>query len=214
MNLDHDIVTGKKSVAEARKAFGDIVVQDVMGKHPAYVEALQFQFAAKSTARFPDEPVIPGSPQRSAKDTSAVTDAEVLAFVIAIDDNEILAAAEAGKKKVGPEVLEYANTLHTEHGKNLGETMTLGQKLDVTPIDTAAVDKLRVKGAGQLAELVPLEGQEFANAYLKAMVAGHTEALEMIDTKLLKTAKNDAVNRYHFAGFFAASAEKAATYCP
>ncbi len=108
-------------------------------------------------------------------------------------------------------MLEYANTLHTEHGKNLGETMTRGQKLDVTPIDTAAVDKLRVKGAGQLAELVPLEGQESANAYLRAMVAGHTEALEMIDTKPLKTAKNDAVKKHltAFRGHVASHLEKA-----
>ncbi len=31
LNLDHDIVTGKKTVDEARKAFGEIVEQDVMG---------------------------------------------------------------------------------------------------------------------------------------------------------------------------------------
>jgi len=146
--------------------------------------------------RFPDKPVIPGSPVRATENTKLAPDAEVLAFVIAIDDNEVLAAAEAGKKKLSGNVLNYAKMLHEAHGKNLGATMKLGLKLKVTPMDTPAVDKVRVKGAGELAALVPLEGKEFAAAYLKAMVAGHTEVLEMIDTKLLPAAKNKAVRKH------------------
>lgn len=205
LNLDHDIVTGKKNVAQARKAFGEFVVQDVMGKHPPYVEALQFEASGKPV-RFADVPVIPGSPKRAMKDVAGGDDAEVLAFVIAIDDNEILAAAEAGKKGVSPKVLEYAKMVHQEHGKNLVETAALGTKIRVTPMDTEAVDKVRVKGAGQLAALLPLEGEQFSNAYLKAMIAGHVEALEMIDGHLLKTAKNEALKKHlattrgHIAG--------------
>jgi len=191
LNLDHDIVTGKKSVKEARKAFGEIVVQDVKGEHPPYVEALQFQPTGKS-ARFPDEPVIPGSPVRLMQEKgerAGMDDAEVLAFVIAVDDNEVLAAAEAQKKKLSPEVLSYAKMLHMEHGKNQEQVMALGLKLDITPSDTPEVDKLRAKGAGELAALVPLDGKEFEQAYLAAMVKGHTEALAMIDGQLMKAAK-------------------------
>ena len=43
LNLAHDIVTGKKSASAARKAFGEIVGEDMLGKHPPYVEALQFK---------------------------------------------------------------------------------------------------------------------------------------------------------------------------
>ncbi len=49
--------------------------------------------------------------------------------------------------------------LHKEHGMNLDETLKLGQKINVTPMETAAVDKLRVKGAGELAALAPLDGE-------------------------------------------------------
>ncbi len=199
LNLDRDIIEGKKTVAEARKSFGDNVVQDVMGTHPAYVEELQFKPSEKS-ARFSDQPVIPGSPKRSGEDgvdTGKKTDdAEVLAFVIAVDDNEVLAAAEAAKKKPGSAVLDYAKMMHQEHGKNAGETMELGQKINVTPVDTAAVDKLRVKGAGELAALIPLKGDEFEAAYVAAMVKGHTEVLEMIDNKLLKSAENESVKKH------------------
>jgi len=41
---------------------------------------------------------------------------------------------------------------------------------------------LRVKGAGELETLVPLDGDQFAKAYLAAMIKGHTEVLAMIET--------------------------------
>lgn len=204
LNLDHDIVTGKKSVEEARQAFGEIVQQDVMGKHPAYVEALQFEPAKESTAAFSDKPVIPGSPVRAADDDANAKalmaandgnkdDAEILATVIAIDLNEILAAAEAQKEKISRSGLDYAKMLHEEHGKNMGKTMKLGQQIGVTPIDTAAVEKLKVKGAGELAALIPLDGGAFERGYLAAMAKGHTEVLSMIDSQLLEAVNNDTL---------------------
>lgn len=201
LNLAHDIITGKKDVEEARKAFGQNVAEDSMGKNPPYVVALQFK--PSTNAAEPDKPVIPGSPKRLMKDAEAkkggkdgMGDAEVLGFVVAVNDNEILAAAEAAKKKVSPEVLEYAKTLHTEHGKNLDETLKLGLKIGVTPVETAAVDKLRVKGAGELAALLSLDGEEFATAYIAAMIKGHTELLDMIDNQLLKAADNDTLKKH------------------
>lgn len=199
LNLDRDIIEGKKTVAEARKAFGDNVVQDVMGTHPAYVEELQFKPGDKS-ARFSDQPVIPGSPKRAGQDGvesgKSGSDAEVLAFVIAVDDNEVLAAAEVAKKKPSSAVLDYAKMMHQEHGKNQAQTMELGQKINVTPVDTEAVDKLRVKGAGELAALIPLKGDDFEAAYVTAMVKGHTEALEMIDSKLMEAANDESLKKH------------------
>lgn len=204
LNLDHDIVTGKKSVEEARQAFGEIVQQDVMGKHPAYVEALQFEPAKMSVAAFSDKSVIPGSPVRAAEAEEAqlaaggdkMDDAEVLAMVIAIDHNEILAAMQAQKKKISQPVLNYAKMLHQEHGMHMGKTMKLGQQIGVTPINTADVEKLQVKGAGELAALVPLDGEQFASAYVAAMIKDHTEVLNMIDNQLLKATDNDALKKH------------------
>lgn len=188
LNLDHDIVTGKKTVEQARKAFGENVVADFMGKKPPYVEALQFKPAEMMKARFADKPVIPGAPVRGS--AAAGSDAEIMAFSIAVDMNEILAAAQAQQKKIRPDVMAYAKMLQTDHSMATDETMKLGLKLKVTPTDTPAVDKLKVKGAGELAMLVPLDGPAFEKAYLDAMVKGHTEVLAMIDTELLPNADN------------------------
>lgn len=52
------------------------------------------------------------------------------------------------------------------------------------------------KGAGDLAMLIPLDGERFATAFMAAMIKGHSDVLAMIDGKLLTTAKNDAVKSH------------------
>ncbi len=205
LNLDHDIVTGKKSVKEARQAFGEIVVQDVKGRHPPYVEALQFKPANAKAAAFSDQPVIPGSPVRAADTDSTArqaidqgksAEAEILATVTAIDLNEINAAAQAQTKRISQPVKDYARLLHREHGTNMDQTLKLGQQIGTTPVITTSVEQLQKKGAGELAAIVQLDGQEFERAYVAAMVKGHTEALDKIDDQLQKSAGNAALKKH------------------
>ncbi len=169
--------------------------EDSLGKNPPYVTTLQFK--PTENPEEPDQAVIPGSPQRTAQESSANGgNAEALGFVVAINDNEILAAAAAAKKKISPDILQYAKMLHAEHGKNLDDTLKLGLKLEVTPVETQAVDELRKKGAGELAALLPLNGEEFGAAYVAAMIKGHTEAIGMIDNQLLKVARNPQIQQH------------------
>ncbi len=193
-NLAVDIINGTKTVEQARKAFGEAVVADFGGKHPPYVEKLQFT-PPTDNVLFPDKPVIPGSAMRDVPGTEG-TDAEILSFVNAVNVNEILAASEAQKKKISGPVMDYAKMLHTEHGANMAKTNALGLSIKVTPSITKAVDAEMKKGAGGLAMLIPMDGKDFETGYLDAMIKGHTEALDMIDNKLLKTAKNEALKAH------------------
>jgi hypothetical protein len=52
LNLANDIVTGKKTVEEARKAYGDIVKEKMNGGNPEYMQKLTF--AAQGNAADPD----------------------------------------------------------------------------------------------------------------------------------------------------------------
>ena len=196
LNLARDIIEGKKNVKEARKAFAANVLEDVGGLHPDYVETLQFTPQAQG-AEFRDEPNIPGSPVRGTGDLKAAgTDAEVLAFLIAMDDNVVIAATAAHKKKLDGAVAKLAQSLHEAHGKSQAKTMALGLKLGTTPVDTKAVDDLRVKGAHELAVLVPLSGAEFERGFVGAMVKSHTETLHIIDGQLLPAAKEKDVEKH------------------
>jgi len=204
LNLDHDIVTGKKSVEEARKAFGEIVVQEMMGKHPAYVEKLQFTPPTGTAVAFSDQPIIPGSPVRAADTDTAAreamdrgkkAEAEALATVAVIDLNEITAAAQATAKNISQPVKDYAMELHQSHGMNIDKTLKLGQQIGATPVITPAVEQLQKKGAGQLAAFVQLDGKAFEQAYVEAMVKGHTEALAKLDM-LQKSATNAELKQH------------------
>lgn len=199
LNLAHDIVNDKLNADQAREEFGKNVVADMKGaKPPAYVAELQFKPKTEGVA-FADVPVIPGSSKRPdgmAKVQGDKENGEVLGFVGAVSENEIIAAIAASKEDLDPQVAEYAKMLHTGHGKNLEETMKLGQQIKVTPLETKDVDKLRVKGAGELAKIVPLDGKEFSEAYMLMMIKGHTDVIEMIDGKLLPEAGNEELKAH------------------
>ncbi len=52
LNLAYDIITGKKTVDEARKSYGDIVKEKMNGGNPEYMQKLMF--SAQADAPDPD----------------------------------------------------------------------------------------------------------------------------------------------------------------
>ena len=200
-NLAHDIVTGEKDADAARRAFGQAEVEFLLGKPPAIMTSLRFKSPERSAD--PDKPVIEGSPlppqggaARTADDTKGMSDAEILAFVVAIDLNEIMAASDAVKEKISPQTLQFAQMLHKEHGQNLDMALKLAQRLKVTPLETPAVEKLQVEAAANLAALVRLEGEAFAAAYVGLMGAEHAKVLALIDGQLLAGARDEGLKEH------------------
>lgn len=53
LNLAHDIITGKKSVAQARTVYGDIVKEKMNGGNPVYMQKLSF--SPQENAADPDK---------------------------------------------------------------------------------------------------------------------------------------------------------------
>lgn len=199
LNLAHDIVTGKMTAQQARTAFSEIVTDDIKGKYPAYTTALQFDPEDTDDVEFADTSTIPGSPERpdGLTDTKGdKNDGEVLGFVGAADELEVVAAIAASGKALKPEVAEFAQMLHEAHGKHLEATLLLGQRIGVTPLETTAVDSFRRKNAGELAVLAELDGDEFSDAFVAAKVKGHTEFLEMLDQELIQSANSDDVKQH------------------
>lgn len=68
LNLAHDIITGSKSVEEARQFFADTVAKfKSTGEMPDYMQKLQFEVAKSGTAD-PGESVEPSTDQQQASD--------------------------------------------------------------------------------------------------------------------------------------------------
>jgi predicted outer membrane protein len=191
LNLAHDIITGKRSVAEARRAFGDIVMERTLGKKPSYAMALQFRPHSPAAAAEPESPTIPGVAHRPAPGAPAPRrDAEIMARLGALDQSEVHAAMTAEmKRNLRPSIMNYAMKLHANHGRSVDATATLAVRLGVRPVLTPAVEALQAKHALALAAIVPLDGEAFTRAFLEMMIQGHTEAQQMLDRDI-RLARN------------------------
>lgn len=159
--------------------------------------------AAPSATTAPGATSLPGATSSSnagaaqadasaSQATTGLTDADILAIITAIDSNEIKAATEAQKEKLGGKAKGYAKMLKKQHGANAEKSKKFSKKAGITPSEAnqTAAD-LRAKGASELTTLASLDGKAFEKAYIDAMVTGHTEALQVIDTQLLPSAKNE-----------------------
>jgi len=132
-----------------------------------------------------------GPTPSTAPAAGALTQAQAVTLVGAVDKHEIAAAEQARGKKVTRDVLDFANLLHSEHTKNL----EAGQKLGATE-SSPELTAMEEKGRNGLAELDRKSGKDYEKAYVDAMVKGHEEALSMIDTRLLPAATDDNVRTF------------------
>lgn len=138
--------------------------------------------------------------QAAIKNSEAVhnmpSEAQILGLISAINQNEINAAEEASKRQLSQEVYNYAAKMQQEHTANLEKTIKLGLKLDIRPASTSEnkeVQKQIEKGEKELDKLTRLSPDKFEKAYIDAMVKDHSEALNLIDKKLMNMSNNTEV---------------------
>lgn len=150
-------------------------------------------------------------------DAGTLDQRRALEMVVAVDEHEIAAAEQAREKDVDQDVLDYANTLHTDHTRNLEQTRQLlddaagGDGMAMDGTDTAGtiastdglatdpamdVDQMREKHEQERERLADMEGDEYQRAWLEAMVQGHQEALDMLDNRLIPAATVSEVQQH------------------
>jgi uncharacterized protein (DUF305 family) len=140
----------------------------------------------------PTPPATPGSPSTLQ---NPAHDSDVLAQLIALDENEVRAAREAEDKKVDTPILNFAKMLHEDHMKDIQATQNLAARLGFDLKSSAAADQMHDKGSQMMSRLEDLKGDAFARAYVTEMVNGHREALQMLDDAL-KTVQRDEVRQH------------------
>lgn len=129
-------------------------------------------------------------------DGRASNDAEAIAFLNALDYHEIKAAADAQRKTLPPDVMEYARMLYAAHSENLATTQRVTETLGLSPLETDDVNAFEDRTLRKRESLAALEGDAFAEAYVAAMVEDHAEGLEMIDDELLQVATSDSLRQH------------------
>lgn len=108
-------------------------------------------------------------------------DVEALAFLVAVDEHEVQAGAEAAKKDLTSEVRDFARTMQDEHGKHADQTRGLANTLGIELSDPASVVALKEKTAQERQSMAALQPEEFERRYVEAMVKDHEDALDKID---------------------------------
>jgi predicted outer membrane protein len=126
----------------------------------------------------------------------AINDSEALSLIATIDQNEIDAAQDAISKNSTNDVVNFARTMNKEHSANLSKAQSIAQKTGNSIQETDAVKNLRNKGQHDLDTLKPLSGEEYSKVYIKSMVKGHTEALDLIDNQLKPNVQNKDVQNF------------------
>ena len=158
-----------------------------------YIITLTSLFLALLTIQiFADEQnVTPANPDNNQVMSAKHADeAEILAYLNAMNESEVAAAQDALAKNVDARVMKFAEHMNKDHSKSLEDTQKLAHSMDVQPQDTDAVTRFREKSSGIRSDLSRLDGGAFANAYMDYMVRDHAKALEMIDENFMKQAKD------------------------
>lgn len=122
-------------------------------------------------------------------------EADALAIVMTINNNEINSARVALAKSSNPMVRNYAKFLENQHTKNLQETVNLSHKLNIAPQKNKIALMLQNKGAQEVTMLNSLSGSALDKAYINAMVKDHAEGLQVID-HLLNKVTNPMVRNH------------------
>ncbi|MDH5835656.1 DUF4142 domain-containing protein [Luteimonas kalidii] len=111
---------------------------------------------------------------------------EALGVLNAINEHEIAAGEQALEKGVEGPVADYARMMIEEHTRNREQTSALG-----ADSGSPQARQQMQKGERQLATLGALDGDAYRQAYVEAMVAGHTEALASLDQRLIPAATSE-----------------------
>lgn len=160
---------------------------------------------------------------RAPMDTAmpvAEGDRKTLMAVEEVDRHEIAAAEAALAKGVEGDVRDYAQTLLDDHTGNLDATRRLmgragsGTTMGGGAAGTGATGPAEQSGAGSAApadsgvaamkrkhdaereRLSGMDGEEFASAWIEAMVDGHQEALAKLDNELIPGTDDAEVRRH------------------
>lgn len=129
----------------------------------------------------------------AADNTSNI--ANDLSWVARVNKNEIMVSKVALNQATNADVKKLAQMMVDQHSQNLKDDMQLSKKLNAKLTDTPAVKDLQKAAGAEVTQLKSLKGQAFDKAYVDAMVKGHRNVLNQLDT-LIANAQNPELQQF------------------
>ena len=119
-----------------------------------------------------------------------LTDPEIASVAVVANQIDISYADIAKEKSKDKEVLNFANTMATDHAAIIAKASALVKKLNVTPKDNALSQKL-LKGSDETKkQLRGKSGKDFDKAYIDNEVAYHKAVISTVKDVLIPQAQN------------------------
>jgi putative membrane protein len=123
-------------------------------------------------------------------DTMRLTDAQIAAVLSASDSAEIKPSQIALQKARNAQLREFAQRMVTDHGMLEDSLRSMLRTSQLTPAPSPLSMQVQADAARTVGELDGLSGAAFDQAYARAMVQSHEQALATIDNQLLPDVQN------------------------
>lgn len=125
-----------------------------------------------------------------AQTKQKLSDAEIASVAVAANKIDIDAAALAKSKSKNTEVLQFAQTMATDHQAVLDKATALVTKLGVTPKDNALSRQLTASANKTAKMLRVKKGRAFDKAYIDNEVAYHKAVIAALNGRLIPESQN------------------------
>lgn len=125
-----------------------------------------------------------------AQDVPKLQDDEIASVAVTANQIDIDYAKVALKRSKSKEVIEFANTMATDHAAIIKQAVQLVTKLGVTPKDNAVSQSLMKQAKITLDKLEKIDKKEFDKTYVDNEVAYHKAVIDAVNNLLVPQAKN------------------------
>ena len=126
-----------------------------------------------------------------AQKQQKLTDPEIAAIAVAANKIDIEAANIAKSKSKSNEVLQFAQTMITDHQSVIDKATALVTKLGVTPKENA-ISRQLVAQSKKTAKMLQLKtGKAFDKAYVDNEVAYHKAVIDLVSSRLIPESQNN-----------------------
>lgn len=125
-----------------------------------------------------------------AQKSPALSDPEVASAAVTANQVDIDYAAIALKTSKNKDILNFANTMTTDHKAVIAQAVALATKLKVTPQTNYLTKKLQSDATATKAKLRKLKGASFDKAYINNEVAYHKAVISAVETLLIPDTDN------------------------
>lgn len=125
-----------------------------------------------------------------AQEKPKLSDPEVASVAVVANQIDIRAGELAKKKSNTPEIVQFAQTMITDHQAVITQASALVKKLGVTPKDNAVSRGLLSDAEKTLKTLQSKKGKDFDKAYIDNEVAYHKAVIGAVEGLLIPETEN------------------------